>query len=100
MRFVQRTDWQFVVSRFHAIETVRRSRMLAAWRPTVTYRALPRSTMSRLLFNRPIVAREIAIPAVVGCGIATVRLHTGDRVRVNGAQGTVEVLHAADRPIE
>jgi phosphohistidine swiveling domain-containing protein len=30
------------------------------------------------------VARELGIPAVVGCVNATVRLKTGDRVRVNG----------------
>lgn len=39
-----------------------------------------------------IVARELGIPAVVGCGNATMRLHTGDRVRVNGGQGRVEIL--------
>lgn len=45
------------------------------------------------LFPRPaIVARELGIPAVVGCGNATMRLRTGDCVRVNGGQGTVEVL--------
>jgi len=33
---------------------------------------------------------------VVGCGNATMLLHTGDMVRVNGGQGTVEVLRAAD----
>lgn len=44
------------------------------------------------LSHAAIVARELGIPAVVGCGNATMRLHTGDRVRVNGAQGMVEVL--------
>ena len=39
-----------------------------------------------------IVARELGIPAVVGCGNATMRLRTGDRVRVDGSAGTVEVL--------
>jgi rifampicin phosphotransferase len=33
---------------------------------------------------------------VVGCNDATLRLKTGDRVRVNGGQGTVEIL----RPLE
>ena len=33
------------------------------------------------LSHAAIVARELGIPAVVGCGAATVRLHTGDRVR-------------------
>lgn len=36
-----------------------------------------------------IVARELGIPAVVGCGNATLRLKTGDRVIVDGGQGIV-----------
>ena len=39
-----------------------------------------------------VVAREFAIPAVVGTSIATERIKTGDRVRVNGMSGIVEVL--------
>lgn len=39
-----------------------------------------------------VVAREFAIPAVVGTSLATQRIATGDRVRVNGTVGTVEVL--------
>ena len=42
-----------------------------------------------------IVARELGIPAVVGCGNATMRLHSGDWVRVDGGKGTVEVLRPA-----
>jgi len=48
------------------------------------------------LSHAAIVARELGIPAVVGCGDATMRLRTGDRVRVDGEQGTVEVLEPAD----
>ena len=44
------------------------------------------------LSHAAIVARELGIPAVVNCGNATMRLHTGDRVRIDGAQGTVEIL--------
>ncbi|HEY3652440.1 MAG TPA: PEP/pyruvate-binding domain-containing protein [Streptosporangiaceae bacterium] len=47
------------------------------------------------LSHAAIVARELGIPAVVGCGNATMRLHTGDRIRVDGSHGTVEVLHQA-----
>jgi pyruvate,water dikinase len=39
-----------------------------------------------------VVAREFAIPAVVGTSTATQAIKTGDRVRVNGAVGTVEIL--------
>jgi pyruvate,water dikinase len=44
------------------------------------------------LSHAAIVARELGIPAVVGCGSATTRLRTGDRVRVDGGQGTVQML--------
>jgi phosphohistidine swiveling domain-containing protein len=39
-----------------------------------------------------VVAREFGIPAVVGTGNAGERIATGDRIRVNGATGVVEVL--------
>ena len=39
-----------------------------------------------------VVAREFGIPAVVGTSIATERIKSGDRVRVNGTSGVVEVL--------
>jgi phosphohistidine swiveling domain-containing protein len=39
-----------------------------------------------------VVAREFGIPAVVGTGNAGERIRTGDRVRVNGATGVVELL--------
>jgi phosphohistidine swiveling domain-containing protein len=44
------------------------------------------------LSHAAIVARELGIPAVVGCGNATARLKTGDRVRVDGSRGVVEIL--------
>ena len=44
------------------------------------------------LSHAAIVARELGIPAVVGCGNATARLRTGDRVRVDGGRGMVEIL--------
>ncbi len=48
------------------------------------------------LSHAAIVARELGIPAVVGCGSATTRLRTGDWVRVDGGQGTVEILATAN----
>jgi pyruvate,water dikinase len=51
------------------------------------------------LSHAAIVARELGIPAVVGCGDATVRLRSGDRVRVNGATGVVELLNTDSRGI-
>jgi rifampicin phosphotransferase len=48
--------------------------------------------MGAPLSHAAIVARELGIPAVVGTGTATMRIRTGDRVRVDGGRGTVEVL--------
>jgi phosphoenolpyruvate synthase/pyruvate phosphate dikinase len=39
-----------------------------------------------------VVSREFGIPAVVGTSDATRRIKTGDRVRVNGSVGRVEIL--------
>jgi phosphohistidine swiveling domain-containing protein len=47
------------------------------------------------LSHAAIVARELGIPAVVGCVDATTRLRTGDRVRVDGGHGLVEILKTA-----
>lgn len=47
------------------------------------------------LSHAAIVARELGIPAVVGCGNATMRINSGDRIRVDGAAGTVEVLEVS-----
>jgi pyruvate,water dikinase len=45
------------------------------------------------LSHAAIVARELGIPAVVGCGDATRRLQTGDQVRVDGGRGIVEIIN-------
>ena len=42
-----------------------------------------------------VVSREFGIPAVVGTSDATRRIRTGDRVRVNGSLGRVDVLESA-----
>lgn len=47
------------------------------------------------LSHAAIVARELGIPAVVGCGDATMRIGTGDLLRVDGGAGTVELLAPA-----
>jgi pyruvate,water dikinase len=45
-----------------------------------------------VLAHTAVVAREFGIPAVVGTGDATYRVKTGDRLRVNGSTGVVEIL--------
>ncbi len=48
------------------------------------------------LSHAAIVARQPGIPAVVGRGDATMLPRTGDRVRVGGARGVVELLDRAE----
>lgn len=62
------------------------------WTPLFPRAAAVVTDVGAPLSHAAIVARELGIPAVVGCGNATMRLHTGDTVRVNGGHGTVEVL--------
>jgi pyruvate,water dikinase len=45
-----------------------------------------------VLSHPAVVSREFGIPAVVGTGVATSQIKTGQRLRVNGAAGVVEVL--------
>jgi pyruvate,water dikinase len=62
------------------------------WTPIFPRAAAVVTDVGAPLSHAAIVARELGIPAVVGCVNATSCLKTGDRVRVNGGQGTVEVL--------
>jgi pyruvate,water dikinase len=45
------------------------------------------------LSHAAIVARELGIPAVVGCKNATMKLKTGMRVRLDGENGTIHILN-------
>jgi phosphohistidine swiveling domain-containing protein len=62
------------------------------WTPVFPRAAAVVTDVGAPLSHAAIVARELGIPAVVGCGNATMLLHSGDRVRVDGSNGTVEVL--------
>jgi pyruvate,water dikinase len=42
-----------------------------------------------------VLSREFGIPAVVGTSVATEQIKNGDRVRINGTTGVVEILVAA-----
>ena len=64
------------------------------WTPLFPRLAAIVTDLGAPLSHAAIVARELGIPAVVGCGDATMRLQTGDRVRVNGGQGLVEILES------
>ena len=62
------------------------------WTPVFPRAAAIVTDIGAPLSHAAIVARELGIPAVVGCGNATMLVHSGDRVRVDGGHGIVEVL--------
>lgn len=66
------------------------------WTPIFPRAAAIVTDVGAPLSHAAIVARELGIPAVVGCNDATMRLKTGDRVRVDGGKGTVEILTVSD----
>lgn len=59
------------------------------WTPLFPKAAAIITDLGAPLSHAAIVARELGIPAVVGCGIATTELKTGDLVIVNGSIGVV-----------
>ena len=61
-----------------------------AWTPLFTRAAAVVTDVGSAAAHASIIAREYGIPAVVGCGDATARLHTGMRVTVDGSTGNVE----------
>ena len=65
------------------------------WTPLFPRLAAIVTDLGAPLSHAAIVARELGIPAVVGCRDATARLKTGDQVRVNGGKGLVEILERA-----
>jgi phosphohistidine swiveling domain-containing protein len=53
------------------------------------------SNAGGLTAHPAVLSREFGIPAVVGTQDGTQRINTGDRVRVDGTTGTVDILEAA-----
>ena len=45
-----------------------------------------------MMTHGAVVAREYGIPAIVGVDQATTRLHTGQRIRINGSSGEILML--------
>ena len=45
-----------------------------------------------ILSHPAILAREFGIPCIVGCSGAMERIHTGTSIRLDGTEGTVEVI--------
>jgi phosphohistidine swiveling domain-containing protein len=65
------------------------------WTPIFPRVAAVITDVGAPLSHAAIVARELGIPAVVGCFNATTVLKNGDLVRVDGGQGTVEIVERA-----
>jgi pyruvate,water dikinase len=63
-----------------------------SWGPVFGKIAAAVSDIGGTMSHAAIVAREYGMPAVVGTGMATARIRTGDRVRVDGDRGVVTVL--------
>lgn len=66
-----------------------------SWGPAFSVAAGVVTDIGGMMSHAAIVCREYGLPAVVGTGFATARLHTGDRVRLDGATGEVVLLHSA-----
>lgn len=64
------------------------------WTPLFPRAAAVVTNVGAPLSHAAIVARELGIPAVVGCGDATTVIADGDRVRVDGSAGRVSVLRS------
>ncbi|HEY42566.1 MAG TPA: hypothetical protein G4O11_01145 [Anaerolineae bacterium] len=89
---VQRIDNPEEGDRLQAGEILVARTTNVGWTPLFPRAAAVITDIGGSLSHAAIVARELGIPAVVGCGDATIRLKTGDRVRVDGGRGTVEIL--------
>jgi pyruvate,water dikinase len=67
-----------------------------AWTPLFVMASAIVTDVGGPLSHGSIVAREYGVPAVLGTGEATRRIHTGDRVTVDGTQGKVYIEPPGD----
>jgi phosphohistidine swiveling domain-containing protein len=63
-----------------------------AWTPLFAMASAVVTDIGGPLSHGSIVAREYGIPAVLGTGVATRRIHSGQRVTVDGSAGLVTLL--------
>jgi pyruvate,water dikinase len=64
-----------------------------SWTPIFGKVAAAVSDIGGIMSHAAIVAREYGLPAVVGTGVATARIKTGDRIQVDGDRGVVTILY-------
>jgi pyruvate,water dikinase len=65
------------------------------WTPLFVHAAGLVTEVGGLITHGSVVAREYGIPAVVSVAKATERIRTGQRIRVDGTRGVVEILEGA-----
>jgi pyruvate, water dikinase len=63
-----------------------------AWAPIFTKVRATVTDVGGVMSHAAIVCREYGLPAVVGTGRATARIHTGQTIRVDGSAGVVTLL--------
>jgi pyruvate,water dikinase len=66
-----------------------------SWAPVFGKIAATVTDIGGMMSHASIVCREYGLPAVTGTGNASTTIKTGQRLRVDGSAGTVEVLAAA-----
>ena len=69
-----------------------------AWTPLFLAAAGLVTEVGGMMTHGSVVAREYGIPAVVGVHEATTRLVTGQRIRMDGSTGVIEVLGVTEVP--
>ena len=65
-----------------------------AWTPLFPLASGLVTEVGGLMTHGAVVAREYGIPAVVSVPAATSRIETGQRIRVDGTRGFVQILDA------
>jgi len=63
-----------------------------SWAPAFQKIAAAITDVGGVMCHAAIVCREYGLPAVVGTGSATSRIKTGQRIRLNGATGEIDIL--------
>jgi pyruvate,water dikinase len=63
-----------------------------SWGPVFGRIAATVTDIGGMMSHAAIVCREYGLPAVTGTGSATAAIRTGQRVRVDGSNGTVTIL--------
>lgn len=89
------TDLGSQAEQFRADEILVTTFTDASWTPLFAMAGGVVADNGSLLSHSSIVSRELGIPSVVNTLHGTTQINTGDRIRIDGRQGTVEVVERA-----